>query len=149
MIFSTFKEKKLSMLGFGTMRLPTLEGGAIDEAQVAEMMKYALDNGVNYFDTAYPYHGGMSEEALREAVVKRYPRDKFTVTDKMPLWDIKGRDDYAGYNPYCSSGTIGKDGVFYDQKTGRYCDYGTSYSDKGAERAQTMAAAIKATGAKI
>ena len=62
---------------------------------------------------------------------------------------IKGRDDYAGYNPYCSSGTIGKDGVFYDQKTGRYCDYGTSYSDKGAERAQTMAAAIKATGAKI
>ena len=49
-----FQDKKLSMLGFGTMRLPTLESGAIDEAQVAEMVKYALDNGVNYFDTAYP-----------------------------------------------------------------------------------------------
>jgi len=54
MIYTGFQDKKLSVLGFGNMRLPTLEGGAIDEAQVAEMVQYALDNGVNYFDTAYP-----------------------------------------------------------------------------------------------
>ena len=74
MIYTGFQDKKLSMLGFGTMRLPTLEGGAIDEAQVAEMVQYALDNGVNYFDTAYPYHGGMSEIVIGK-VLSEYPRD--------------------------------------------------------------------------
>lgn len=74
MIYTGFQDKKLSMLGFGTMRLPTLEGGAIDEAQVAEMVQYALDNGVNYFDTAYPYHGGMSEIVIGKAL-SAYPRD--------------------------------------------------------------------------
>ena len=56
--------EKLSMLGFGTMRLPVDEAGKIIEAQVAEMTEYALSHGVNYFDTAYPYHGGEAERAM-------------------------------------------------------------------------------------
>lgn len=58
MIYSTFKDKQLSLLGFGAMRLPTCEDGSIDEAQVREMTAFAISNGVNYFDTAWPYHEG-------------------------------------------------------------------------------------------
>ena len=89
--------KNTPKLGFGLMRLPTIPGGTdqdIDLEKVKKMVDLFLERGYTYFDTAYLYHGGKSEEALREAVVKRYPRDKFTVTDKMPLWDIKGEADY-------------------------------------------------------
>ena len=89
--------KKTPKLGFGLMRLPTISGGNdrdIDIELVKKMVDLYIERGYTYFDTAFMYHGGASEEALREAVVKRYPRDKYTVTDKMPLWDIKGRDDY-------------------------------------------------------
>ena len=54
MIYKNFKDKQLSLLGFGTMRLPLKEDGRIDELQVEDMVKYAMDHGVNYFDTAYP-----------------------------------------------------------------------------------------------
>ena len=60
MIYADFQDKKLSLLGFGTMRLPLLPDGTIDEAQTAEMTKLAIERGVNYFDTAYPYHNGLS-----------------------------------------------------------------------------------------
>ena len=94
MINTSFQDKKLSMLGFGTMRLPTLEGGAIDEAQVAEMVKYALDNGVNYFDTAYPYHGGMSEIVIGK-VLSAYPRDSYYLATKYPGHQISDHYDPA------------------------------------------------------
>ncbi len=94
MIYTGFQDKKLSMLGFGTMRLPTLEGGAIDEAQVAEMVKYALDNGVNYFDTAYPYHGGMSEIVIGK-VLSEYPRDSYYLATKYPGHQISSSYDPA------------------------------------------------------
>jgi len=55
---------KLSILGFGCMRLPTNEKGSIVEEKALEMLKYAYDNGVNYFDTAWPYHNGQSEPLL-------------------------------------------------------------------------------------
>ena len=61
MIYRDFQGLKLSALGFGTMRLPVLEDGSVNEPLAAEMVHYAMDHGVNYFDTAYPYHGGMSE----------------------------------------------------------------------------------------
>lgn len=93
MIYNDFQDKKLSMLGFGTMRLPTLEGGAIDEAQVTEMVKYALENGVNYFDTAYPYHGGMSEIVVGKTL-KAYPRDTYSLATKYP-----GHQISSSYNP--------------------------------------------------
>lgn len=61
MIYSDFKGLKLSKLGFGTMRLPLLEDKkTIDKEQVALMTRYAIEHGVNYFDTAFPYHGGLS-----------------------------------------------------------------------------------------
>ena len=60
MIYREFKGLQLSALGFGAMRLPVHEDGSIDEARTEEMIRYAMENGVNYFDTAYPYHGGMS-----------------------------------------------------------------------------------------
>ena len=59
MIYTTFQEKQLSLLGFGTMRLPILSDGNIDEPQVKEMTRYAIEHGVNYFDTAYPYHNSV------------------------------------------------------------------------------------------
>ena len=64
MIYSDFQGIKLSLLGFGTMRLPLLPGGGdgdIDEVQVQAMTDYAMEHGVNYFDTAYPYHASRSE----------------------------------------------------------------------------------------
>ena len=60
MIYGKFQDKNLSLLGFGAMRLPLMgkDPTSIDEVQTAEMIRLAMDGGVNYFDTAYPYHGG-------------------------------------------------------------------------------------------
>lgn len=86
----------MKKLGFGLMRLPTLDGDhtKIDLEQVKEMADAFLAAGGTYFDTAYPYHGGFSEIALREAVVKRYPREKFTVTDKMPIFKLHQPEEF-------------------------------------------------------
>ena len=73
-------------LGFGLMRLPSLEDGSIDVAQVAQMADHFLAAGLTYFDTAYVYGSGASEEAFREAVAKRYPRDSYTIATKMNAW---------------------------------------------------------------
>lgn len=83
MYYNEFEGKKLSGLGFGCMRLPVLEDGSIDEPQVFEMVKLAMDSGVNYFDTAYPYHGGLSEIVVGKAL-KQYPRDSFYLATKYP-----------------------------------------------------------------
>lgn len=83
MIFSEFQDKKMSLLGFGAMRLPTLPDGAVDEAQVERMVAYAMDHGVNYFDTAWPYHNGESESVLGR-VLSKYPRESFYLADKFP-----------------------------------------------------------------
>ena len=83
MIYNEFQDKKLSLLGFGTMRLPVNEEGIIDEAQVAEMTDYALAQGVNYFDTAYPYHNGESERVMGR-VLGAYPRDSYYLATKYP-----------------------------------------------------------------
>ena len=82
MIFSDFQDKKLSLLGFGAMRLPEKDG-QIDQEQVAEMVRYGIEHGVNYFDTAYPYHGGMSERVMGK-VLGQYPRESFYLADKFP-----------------------------------------------------------------
>ena len=60
MIYRDFQGLKLSGLGFGAMRLPVLADGSVNEHLTTEMVRYAMEHGVNYFDTAYPYHGGMS-----------------------------------------------------------------------------------------
>ena len=83
---------KASKLGFGLMRLPERDG-SIDYETVNAMVDAYLASGMNYFDTAYIYHGGRSEEAVKECIVKRHPRDSFTVATKLPIWCIKSRDD--------------------------------------------------------
>ena len=94
MIYSKFQNKELSLLGFGAMRLPTLEDGTIDETQVKEMTAYAMEHGVNYYDTAYPYHGGESERVMGR-ILKEYPRDSFYLATKYPGHQILS----DGYNP--------------------------------------------------
>ena len=83
MIYREFKGLQLSALGFGAMRLPLCEDGSIDDARTGEMVRYAMENGINYFDTAYPYHGGMSEVVLCK-YLNQYPRDSYYLADKYP-----------------------------------------------------------------
>lgn len=94
MIYRNFQEQSLSLLGFGTMRLPTREDGSIDEAQVAEMTAYAISHGVNYFDTAWPYHGGESERVIGH-VLSAYPRESYYLATKYPGHQISS----TGYDP--------------------------------------------------
>ena len=83
MIYFDFKDIKLSKLGLGCMRLPVKEDKSIDEDEVFKMVDYAIENGINYFDTAYPYHEGKSEIVIGKALA-RYPRDSFYLADKYP-----------------------------------------------------------------
>ena len=78
-------------MGFGMMRLPQLDENdfsSVDFEQVKKMADVYMENGFNYFDTAYAYHDGVSEVALRKAVVERYPRESFVIADKMPTFLI-------------------------------------------------------------
>lgn len=90
MIYKKFQDLNLSALGMGAMRLPT-EGGSpeapIDEAQVSEMVAYAMEHGVNYYDTAYGYHNGKSEVVMGRAL-KSYPRESYYLADKFPGYDL-------------------------------------------------------------
>lgn len=94
MIYNDFQGKKISMLGFGAMRLPLAADGSVDEVQTAEMVRYAMANGVNYFDTAYPYHGGHSELVLGR-ILRQYPREKFFLATKYPGHQISKSYDPA------------------------------------------------------
>ena len=93
MIYTDFQGKELSLLGFGLMRLPTTPQGDIDEAELEAMVDCAIQNGVNYFDTAYPYHGGMSEIAIGK-LLKKYPRSSWYLADKFP-----GHQILKSYDP--------------------------------------------------
>lgn len=83
-------------LGFGFMRLPITnkeDQSSIDYKQVNEMVDIFIERGFTYFDTAYMYHNFMSESVVKEAVVKRYPRSKFTIATKMPTMFLKKEED--------------------------------------------------------
>ena len=83
MIYYDFKDIKLSKLGLGCMRLPVKEDKTIDEEQVFKMVDYALENGINYIDTAFPYHEGLSEVVIGKALSK-HDRKSFYLADKFP-----------------------------------------------------------------
>ena len=86
----------MKKLGFGLMRLPLVDendGKSIDIARVKDMADRFMEEGFTYFDTAAPYHGLQSEIAFREAVVKRYPREDYTITDKFSIWMINEEMD--------------------------------------------------------
>ena len=89
-------ESDLSILGFGCMRLPVIKDGSIDAQQATAMIRYAIDHGVNYVDTAYPYHNGESEQFLGRALQGGY-RDKVNLATKLPSWLIKSRADMDRY----------------------------------------------------
>lgn len=92
MIYSQVTNQNISKLGFGAMRLPLLEDKSIDQKQVEQMIDYAIENGVNYFDTAWPYHAGMSEIVISKFLSK-YPRDKYFLADKYPGHQIAEKYD--------------------------------------------------------
>ncbi|MGN0707318.1 MAG: aldo/keto reductase [Faecalibacterium sp.] len=81
-----------SLLGFGCMRLPKTPDGAIDEPRAAALLNAARNAGVNYFDTAYPYHGGESEPFVGRTIAQ-WPRESFYLATKLPLWLCKTLDD--------------------------------------------------------
>ena len=83
---------ELSILGFGCMRLPVKEDGSIDEERATKQVRYAIDHGVNYVDTAWPYHGGQSELFLGRALADGYRR-KVKLATKLPTWLLKSRKD--------------------------------------------------------
>ena len=84
--------ENVSQLGFGCMRFPTTAEGKIDFARTEEMLDYAIAHGVNYFDTAFPYHGGESE-VVTGKILKKYPREQFYVTTKLLMFAVKTVDD--------------------------------------------------------
>ncbi|MGN1146437.1 MAG: aldo/keto reductase [Acetatifactor sp.] len=81
-----------SLLGFGCMRFPTTPDGKIDEARAEEMLQKGIAEGVNYIDTAYPYHNGESEPFVGK-VLKKYDRDSFFLATKLPIWLINSLED--------------------------------------------------------
>ena len=83
MYFNSISGETLSALGFGAMRLPVLPDGNIDRDTVFAMVDYAIEHGINYFDTAFPYHDGKSEVVIGEAL-RRHPRESWNLADKFP-----------------------------------------------------------------
>jgi len=81
-----------SLLGFGCMRFPTDGEGKIERVQARAMMEKAMAAGVNYIDTAYPYHGG-ERELFVGGGLKEHPRDSFYLATKLPLWEVKSLED--------------------------------------------------------
>lgn len=89
MIYKKFQDLQLSSLGMGAMRLPVVDGKneQINEEETFKMVDYAIEHGVNYFDTAWGYHDGNSEIAMGKAL-KRHSREKFYLADKFPGYDL-------------------------------------------------------------
>ncbi len=88
MKYNKFQDIELSALGFGCMRFPVLEDKSIDVDQVEKMFEIAFKNGVNYFDTAWPYHEGNSE-IVTGKLLKKYPRDSYYLATKFPAFQFK------------------------------------------------------------
>lgn len=93
MIYKNFQDLKLSALGLGAMRLPVVGGNdeEIDEAKASQMVDYAMEKGINYYDTAWGYHSGQSEIVLGKALA-RHPRESFYLADKFPGYDLSNMD---------------------------------------------------------
>ena len=93
MIYRDLCGNKVSMLGFGTMRLPTDADGGIDYGESERMVDAGIKSGVNYFDTAWPYHLGDSERVIGK-ILSKYPRDSFYLATKYP-----GHQTADSYDP--------------------------------------------------
>ena len=93
MIYKNFQNHKLSALGLGAMRLPVIGGddSKIDETAAEKMVDYAMEHGINYYDTAWGYHGGQSELVIGRAL-NRYPRESYYLATKFPGYDLSNMD---------------------------------------------------------
>lgn len=94
MIKRTFEKLGIetSLLGFGCMRFPTTPDGKINEEETEKLLTYAMDHGVNYIDTAYPYHNGESEPFVGR-VLKKRERESFYLATKLPCWEVHKKED--------------------------------------------------------
>ena len=93
MIYRDFQDLKLSALGMGAMRLPVIDGddSKVDTAAAEEMIAYAMEHGINYYDTAWGYHSGQSELVMGNAL-KKYPRESYYLATKFPGYDLSNMD---------------------------------------------------------
>lgn len=100
MIYKKFADLSLSALGLGCMRLPVVDGDSarIDEEKSREMVAYAMKNGINYYDTAWGYHGGMSETVMGK-LLRDYPRDSFYLASKFPGYELDNHGKIAEIFP--------------------------------------------------
>lgn len=93
MIYKEYKGLKLSALGLGAMRLPVIDGddAKVDEEKTTEMVAYAMEQGINYYDTAWGYHNGNSETVMGKAL-SQYDRDSYYLATKFPGYDLSNMD---------------------------------------------------------
>ena len=128
-------------LGFGCMRLPN-GGGTSGYGELCQMVDAFLDAGFNYFDTARPYHGGKSETALRECLVKRHPRESFFITDKLSTqtWSTEHDIDRVLDDELASLGVDCLDMLLM------HAQNATNYEKYQSHGAFERAAAFKAAG---
>ena len=87
---------KDTILGFGAMRLPQIDANnpvSIDMEEFTQMGDYYMEQGFDYFDTSYAYHDETSENALKKALVERYPRESYRICDKIPTWLLTNEND--------------------------------------------------------
>lgn len=136
--------KDIPKLGFGLMRLP-MAGDEIDIGQLKHMVDRFMEQGFTYFDTAYVYHGGKSEVAAGEALVKRYPRESFQLATKLPLWAVHKTDDMqrifstqlertgAGYFDYYLLHALNHEGLDHLEEVGAW-KFVRELKDKGLIR---------------
>ncbi|MBR2522751.1 MAG: aldo/keto reductase, partial [Coriobacteriales bacterium] len=89
MIRRTISGASVPSFGFGTMRMPIVDGdiAKVDEDALKEMVDYAMDHGVNYFDLGYGYHGDNDEISVCK-VLREYPRESYLIADKFPIYDL-------------------------------------------------------------
>ena len=143
--------QNIAKLGFGCMRLPLLDANdqqSIDLEQFTQMVDAFIEGGGTYFDTAFVYHEGASEKALGEALVKRYPRDAYTVATKCLAWASPHAEE-AKSNLGTSLERMGLDYVdFYllhnvgGERTAKFDEYGTvSYTHLDVYKRQRLSRA--------
>lgn len=89
-------KEMVSLLGFGCMRFPQIDN-KIDEEKASQMLTYAIDNGVNYIDTAYPYHNKESEPFVGKFIKENNLRNQVKIATKLPIWSIKTKEDMYKY----------------------------------------------------
>lgn len=116
MLYKPFQDLKLSTLGMGNMRLPTVgERGPIDQEKAREIIERAYHQGVNYFDTAYRYHGGESEGFVGK-VLSQFPRDTWYLASKMPGHMMNYKDGKLGFQGYLAGEEVrGISAIFEEQ----------------------------------